>query len=36
VIVTAIPVVIPNQPPPPVDVERARRLLTDAVSALRS
>jgi hypothetical protein len=36
VMVTATPVVIPNQPPPPVDVERARRLLTDAVSALRS
>jgi hypothetical protein len=35
VMVTANPVTIPNQPSSPVDVERARRLLTDSVAAIR-
>ncbi len=35
VVVTAAPLAAPNQPPSPIDVDRARRLLTDAVSAIR-
>lgn len=35
VIVTANPLVLPDQPVAPVDTERARNLLVDAVSAVR-
>jgi len=35
VVVTATPLAAANQPAPPIDVDRARRLLTDAVSAVR-
>ncbi len=35
VIVTANPLVIPDKPVAPVDTERARRLLVDAVAAVR-
>ncbi|MEZ0363934.1 DUF5642 family protein [Mycobacterium sp. pUA109] len=36
VIVTANPLVLPNKPPAKVDIERAKKLLTDAVAAVRS
>ncbi|MGB3482001.1 MAG: DUF5642 family protein [Mycobacterium sp.] len=36
VIVTANPLVIPDQPVAPVDTARAEKLLTDAVAAIRS
>lgn len=36
VMVGVNPVVVRDQPPAPIDVERARRLLTDSVSAIRS
>ena len=35
VLVTANPLVIPNQPVAPVDIERAKKLLVDAVAAVR-
>ena len=35
VIVTANPLVVPNQPVAPVDTQRARDLLTAAVAAVR-
>src|SRR5215212_2861286 len=35
VLVAANPVLVPNQSPPPVNVDRARRLLTDSVAAVR-
>lgn len=35
VVVTATPLAAPNQPSSPIDVDRARRLLADAVSAVR-
>ena len=35
VLVAANPVLVPNQSPAPLNVERARRLLTDAVAAVR-
>lgn len=35
VVVTATPLAAPNQPSSPIDVDRARRLLTDAVAAIR-
>jgi Domain of unknown function (DUF5642) len=35
VLVAAIPVLIANQPAAPVNVDRARRLLTDSVAAVR-
>jgi hypothetical protein len=35
VLVAANPVLVPSQSPAPVNVERARRLLTDAVAAVR-
>lgn len=36
VITTANPLVVPNQPVGPVDVQRAQKLFTDAVAAVRS
>jgi hypothetical protein len=36
VMVTASPLMVRNQPPAPVDVDRAKSLLTDAVAAIRS
>jgi hypothetical protein len=36
VLVTANPLTVKGQPPTPVDADRARQLLTDSVSALRS
>ena len=36
VIVTADPLVAPNQPVAPVNIQRAQQLLTDAVAAVRS
>jgi hypothetical protein len=33
--VTASPVMLRNQPSPPVDLERAWRLLSDSVSTIR-
>jgi len=36
VVVTANPLPSPNQPVPQVNVQRAQRLLTDAVAAVRS
>lgn len=36
VLVTAGPLVVRGQPPAPVDVDRARQLLVDAVAAVRS
>ncbi|OHV06308.1 DUF5642 family protein [Mycobacterium talmoniae] len=36
VIVTANPLVLPNKPPAKVDTERAKKLLTEAVAAIRS
>lgn len=36
VLVAADPLLVPNQPSPLVNVDRARRLLTDAVAAVRS
>jgi Domain of unknown function (DUF5642) len=36
VLVTANPLVVPNQPAPPVNVPRAQKLFTDAVAAVRS
>jgi hypothetical protein len=36
VVVTANPLPAPNQPVPPVNVQRAQQLLTDAVAAVRS
>jgi hypothetical protein len=35
VLVAANPVLVPNQSPPPLNVDRARRLLSDAVAAVR-
>ncbi len=35
VIVTANPLVVPDQPPAPVDIKRAEALLVDAVAAIR-
>jgi hypothetical protein len=35
VVVTANPLPLPNQPVPPVNVQRAQQLLTDAVAAVR-
>jgi Domain of unknown function (DUF5642) len=35
VVVTANPLLAPNQPVPPVNVQRAQRLLTDSVAAVR-
>jgi len=35
VLVAANPVLVPNQSPPPVNVDRTRRLLTDSVAAVR-
>ena len=35
VLVAANPVLVPNQSPPPVNLDRARRLLTDSVAAVR-
>lgn len=35
VVVTANPIPVPNQPVPPVNVQRAQQLLTDAVAAVR-
>ncbi len=35
VIVAANPVLVPNHSPPPVDADRARRLLTDSVAGVR-
>ena len=35
VLVTANPVLVPNQSPAPLNVDRARRLLTDSVAAVR-
>jgi hypothetical protein len=35
VLVAANPVLVPNQSPAPVNVDRARRLLTDSVAAVR-
>ena len=35
VVVTANPLLVPNQPVPPVNVQRAQQLLTDAVAAVR-
>ena len=35
VMVTANPLIVPNQPVAPVNVQRARQLLTDAVNAVR-
>jgi hypothetical protein len=36
VLVTANPLMFPNKPVAPVDVDRAKTLLTDAVAAIRS
>ncbi len=36
VLVTANPLVLPNQPVAPVNVQRAQKLFTDAVAAIRS
>jgi hypothetical protein len=36
VMVTANPLMIPNKPAAPVNIDRAKTLLTDAVAALRS
>jgi Domain of unknown function (DUF5642) len=36
VMVTANPLPVPNQPVPPVNVQRAQHLLTDAVAAVRA
>jgi Domain of unknown function (DUF5642) len=36
VVVTANPLPVPDQPVPPVNVQRAQELLTDAVAAVRS
>ncbi|HYB38133.1 MAG TPA: DUF5642 family protein [Mycobacterium sp.] len=36
VMVSVNPVTVRDQPPAPIDAERARRLLTDSVSAIRS
>ena len=35
VVVTANPLPVPNQPVPPVNIQRAQKLLTDAVAAVR-
>jgi hypothetical protein len=35
VLVTANPLVVPDQPVAPVDIDRAKRLLVDAVAAVR-
>jgi hypothetical protein len=36
VVVTANPLPVPNQPVPPVNIQRAQQLLTDAVAAVRA